>query len=101
MVNPDGASAVTGFGRNSDHLVERAEERSTLYGPEPSSFVPPITTAVLHQALVREVGYLREEIDNAASEWRDVPSYTGRGLLPLPRIRRFIEFVGTELHRST
>ena len=147
-----GRLARTGSDGNPIIWLNVLKSGHTLYGPEPSSFVPPITTAILHEALVREVGYLRDEIDNAASEWRDVPSYrvyavltlcrvlysqatgritskpraarwalsrlpkvwhplirhalelhsgTGSGRVRLARIRRFIEFVGTELHRGT
>ncbi len=34
----------------------------TLYGPNPRSFVAPITPRILFRALEREIGYLREEI---------------------------------------
>ncbi len=59
----------------------------TLLGPDPESFVPKITAEMLHQALVRELGYLREEIvGKPESEWRDVPSYRGYAVLTLCRI---------------
>jgi len=58
-----------------------------LYGPDPKSFVPPITKDILFKALEREVGYLREEIiDNPNSEWRDVPYYRVYAVLTLCRI---------------
>jgi hypothetical protein len=59
----------------------------TLLGPDPESFVPEITAEILHRALVREVGYLREEVSTKADgEWRDVPSYRGYAVLTLCRI---------------
>jgi len=58
-----------------------------LHGPDPRAFVPKITPAVFHQALVREVGYLREEISTKAeSESRDRPAYQAYAVLTLCRI---------------
>lgn len=58
-----------------------------LHGPDPSSFVPDITREMLHAALVREVGYLKDEISlNPDSEWRDKPSYRAYAVLTLCRI---------------
>ncbi len=57
-----------------------------LFGQPPSEFVPEITPGILHEALVRETGYLREEIENPASEWRDVPKYRVYAVLTLCRI---------------
>jgi predicted nucleotidyltransferase len=122
----------------------------TLRGPAPATFLPPITSEMLFKALVREVGYLRTEIGNPASKWRDKRFYRAyviltlcrilyshrfgdvvskpraarwalqtlptrwhslirsamqsdrgkRSTLSLPRIARFIEFVGTQLNES-
>jgi len=58
----------------------------TLYGLPPADFVPEITVKILHEALMRETGYLREEIENPASEWRDVPKYRAYAVLTLCRI---------------
>jgi hypothetical protein len=59
----------------------------TLLGPHPESFVPEITAEILYRALVREVGYLREElVAKRDSEWRDIPSYRGYAILTLCRI---------------
>jgi hypothetical protein len=59
----------------------------TLQGPGPESFVPEITAEILHRALVREVGYLREEIvAQPNSDWRDVTSYRRYAVLTLCRI---------------
>ncbi len=62
------------------------ESGLVLYGPRPETFVPSITDEVLFEALAREVGYLREEIRKAESEWRDVPSYRAYAVLTLCRI---------------
>jgi predicted nucleotidyltransferase len=58
----------------------------TLYGPPAGEFVPEITLAILHEALVRETGYLRDEFSNESSEWRDVPKYRAYAVLTLCRI---------------
>jgi hypothetical protein len=59
----------------------------TLIGPRPQTFFPAITPEILHRALVREVGYIREEIvANPTSEWRDVPYYRAYAVLTLCRI---------------
>jgi Domain of unknown function (DUF4111) len=58
-----------------------------LFGPPPDSFVPEITRETLLEALKREVGYLREEInEKPESEWRDVPSYRAYAVLTLCRV---------------
>jgi len=63
------------------------ESGVVLYGPRPEAFVPEIIPEILFQALVREVGYLREEIiEKPESEWRDVPSYRAYAVLTLCRI---------------
>jgi len=122
----------------------------TLRGPPPATFLPPITSEMLYKALVRELAYLRKEIANPASKWRDKRFYRAyailtlcrilyshrfgdvgskpraaqwalrklptrwhslirsaiqsdrgkRSTLPLPRIARFIEFVGAQLDES-
>ena len=63
------------------------ESGIVLFGPPADSFVPPITSEILHAALEREVGYLREEIvEKPDSEWRDVPMYRAYAVLTLCRI---------------
>ena len=58
-----------------------------LLGPDPHEFVPEITPVLLHAALVREVGYLREEISTKReSEWRHRSSYQAYAVLTLCRI---------------
>jgi hypothetical protein len=60
---------------------------AVLFGPSAESFVPPITSEILFQALEREVGYLQAEISNKPkSEWRDVSSYRDYAVLTLCRI---------------
>lgn len=58
----------------------------TLYGEPAAEFVPDITPAILHEALVRETGYLRDEFANENSEWRGVPKYRSYAVLTLCRI---------------
>lgn len=58
-----------------------------LFGSEAESFLPEITPEVFHGSLVREVGYLREElITNPRSKWRDKPMYRVYAALTLCRI---------------
>ena len=58
-----------------------------LFGPNPRTFLPPITRAILLRALDREVGYLREELmENPRSKWRDVPFYRAYAVLTVCRI---------------
>jgi predicted nucleotidyltransferase len=58
----------------------------TLRGPAPATFLPPITGQMLFKALVREVGYLRAEIRDPASKWRDQRFYRAYAVLTLCRI---------------
>ena len=57
----------------------------TLLGADPQTFLPKITPALLHEALVREVDYLREGL-GPDSEWRDRESYRTYAVLTLCRI---------------
>jgi len=57
-----------------------------LFGPRPETFVPAITPEILFRALEREVAYLRDEIGNPKSEWRDVSTYRAYAVLTLCRI---------------
>lgn len=58
----------------------------TLIGPEPETFLPPITDRMLFDALVREVGYLRTEIADPVSQWRSQRFYRAYAVLTLCRI---------------
>ena len=59
----------------------------TLVGPDPGCFVPTISSQILHEALIREVGYLREEISlKLDSDWRDRSCYRAYAVLTLCRI---------------
>jgi Domain of unknown function (DUF4111) len=58
----------------------------TLHGPAPTTFLPPIKREMLFNALVREVVYLRKEIGNPASKWRDKRFYRAYAVLTLCRI---------------
>ena len=66
-----------------DHL----RRGKVLVGPTAKSFLPEITKEMLAAALLRELGYLREELQqNPASEWRDVPMYRAYATLTICRI---------------
>ena len=65
-----------------DHL----RRRKTLFGPLAESFLPAITEEMLTTALKRELGYLREELDNPEGEWRDLPMYRAYATLTICRI---------------
>jgi predicted nucleotidyltransferase len=58
----------------------------TLAGPAAETFLPPITGDMFFDALVREVGYLRAEITDPASEWRGRTFYRAYAVLTLCRI---------------
>ncbi len=58
----------------------------TLAGPNPRSFLPPITEDMISAALERETGYLRAEMSNPASAWRDQRFYREYAVLTLCRI---------------
>jgi predicted nucleotidyltransferase len=58
----------------------------TLTGPAPETFLPPITDRMLFAALVREVGYLKTEIADSASQWRGRRFYRAYAVLTLCRI---------------
>jgi hypothetical protein len=82
-----GRLARSGSDGNPIIWMNVLESGVTLHGPPPRSFVPSITFETLLAALVREVGYLREEIiEKPESEWRDVPFYRAYAVLTLCRI---------------
>ncbi len=58
----------------------------TLIGPAPETFLPPITERILFAALVREVGYLKAELTDSASQWRGRRFYRAYAVLTLCRI---------------
>ena len=58
----------------------------TLLGPAATTFLPTITEELLNAALQREIGYLRDELSNPHSEWRDVPMYRAYATLTICRI---------------
>lgn len=58
----------------------------TLIGPSPAEFVTEILPETLHETLIRELRYLREELGNPASEWRDKPKYRAYAILTVCRI---------------
>jgi len=66
-----------------DHL----RRGKVLVGPGAKSFLPEITKEMLAAALMRELGYLREELqEKSESEWRDVPMYRAYATLTICRI---------------
>jgi hypothetical protein len=59
----------------------------TIRGAAPHALIPPISQARLRAALVRELGYLRDElITTRRSLWRDRPFYRRYATLTLCRI---------------
>jgi hypothetical protein len=63
------------------------ESGVTLAGPPARSFVPSITIGMLHEALERELGYLRGEITTKPrSDWRNKRSYRVYAMLTVCRI---------------
>jgi predicted nucleotidyltransferase len=58
----------------------------TLAGPAPRSFLPPITEPMVFAALARELEYLRAEISDPKSPWRDQRFYRAYAVLTLCRI---------------
>ena len=65
-----------------DHL----RSGKTLVGPPAESFLPRITEEMLTAALTRELGYLREELENPKSKWRDLTMYRAYATLTICRI---------------
>jgi len=58
-----------------------------MVGPPAKSFLPEITREILAAALKRELGYLREELqENPESKWRDVTMYRAYATLTICRI---------------
>ena len=70
-----------------DHL----RNGKALVGPPAKSFLPEITEEILSEALTLELGYLREELKSAKSEWRDVPMYRAYATLTICRILYTLE----------
>jgi len=58
----------------------------TLAGPPPQRLLPPITGPLVFAALVRELEYLRKEVSNPRSPWRDQRFYRAYAVLTLCRI---------------
>lgn len=57
-----------------------------LAGARAASILPPITERMVRAALVREIEYLRAEVTNHASEWRDKRFYRAYAVLTVCRI---------------
>lgn len=58
----------------------------TLAGPSPEVILPAVTSEMVHEALRREVAYLRAEITSRTSKWRGQTSYRAYAILTLCRI---------------
>ena len=58
----------------------------TLAGVRAESILPPITKRMVRAALIREIEYLRVEIANPASPWRDKRFYRAYAVLTVCRI---------------
>jgi len=68
------------------------ESGQVVFGADPHTFVPPITAALMHAALEREIGYLRTElVTNRASVWRGRPAYRRYAALTACRILYTLE----------
>lgn len=78
-----------------DHL----RRGKVLVGPPAESFLPAITEEMLTTALKRELGYLREELANRESEWRDVLMYRAYATLTICRIL-YTQAKGTVVSKS-
>jgi hypothetical protein len=76
----------TGSDGNPIIWMEAMDTGAVLLGPRPESFVPEITREILFQALERELGYLRDEINSPESEWRKLTSYRAYAVLTVCRI---------------
>ena len=82
-----GSLSRSGSDGNPIIWLDFLQRGATLHGPDPRSFVPEVTRDMLHEALIREVGYIRDEISlKPESEWRDQPSYRAYAVLTLCRI---------------
>ncbi len=63
------------------------ETGKVLFGPDPQTFVPRITPALMRVALHREIGYLRTElVTKPTSEWRNKATYRRYAALTVCRI---------------
>jgi predicted nucleotidyltransferase len=58
----------------------------TVAGVRADSILPPITETMVRAALVREIEYLRAEVTNRASPWRDKRFYRAYAVLTVCRI---------------
>lgn len=77
----------TGSDGNPIIWIDHFQRGEVLYGANPREFVPEITPARFRAALIRELGYLREEISvKPRSKWRDQQSYRAYAVLTLCRI---------------
>ncbi len=83
----DGILSRSGSDGNPLIWMDFFQRGRILWGPPPESFLPEITPELFHQALVREVGYLSEELCfDPTSQRRDDLSYRVYAVFTLCRI---------------
>jgi len=71
-----GRLSRTGSDGNPIIWANILESGQVVFGPDPHTFVPPITPALMRAALEREISYLREElVTKRASVWRGRAAY--------------------------
>jgi len=82
-----GSLSRSGSDGNPIIWLDFFQRGARLHGPDARTFVPDVPRKMLHEALIREVSYLRDEISlKPESEWRDQPSYRAYAVLTLCRI---------------
>ncbi len=82
-----GTLSRTGSDGNPIIWLDHSQRGRVLFGPAAKSLVPTISKEILREALVRELGYLREELfEKPDSQWRNVASYRAYAVLTMCRI---------------
>src|SRR6266702_3414026 len=87
-----GRLSRTGSDGNPIVWVNILESGRVVFGPDPHTFVPPITPALMRAALEREIGYLRTElVTKRTSVWRRRAAYRRDAALTACRILYTLE----------
>src|SRR5947208_15843039 len=87
-----GRLSRTGSDGNPIIWVNILESGQVIFGPDPHTFVPPITPALMRAALERESGYLRAElVTRRTSVWRRRAAYRRYAALTACRILYTLE----------
>lgn len=82
-----GTLSRSGSDGNPIIWIDHFQRGRVLFGPKPESLVPSISKQILWEALVRELGYLRDElVDKPDSNWRDQASYRAYAVVTMCRI---------------